>query len=127
MTESSGGMRPGERRLGGDDVGRAWDADMHPAIMASLTRLLLPLALVMTRRLTESERQTRDVAAEKIEGVWRSAGATIPAAIPDDLVDRLAGLQSEDGSFRSVDDRWMEDNPLLITAYSLLARQYVVN
>lgn len=45
----------------------------------------------------------------------------------NDLVDRLAGLQSEDGSFRSVDDRWMEDNPLLITAYSLLALQHVVN
>jgi squalene-hopene/tetraprenyl-beta-curcumene cyclase len=45
----------------------------------------------------------------------------------NDLVDRLAGLQSEDGSFRSVDDRWMEDNPLLITAYSLVALQHVVN
>lgn len=42
----------------------------------------------------------------------------------NDLIDRLAALQNEDGSFRSVDDRWMEDNPVLITAYSLLALQH---
>ncbi len=33
---------------GCDDVGRAWDRDLHPAIMASLTRLLLPLALLVS-------------------------------------------------------------------------------
>lgn len=38
-----------------------------------------------------------------------------------DLVTRLAGLQNEDGSFRSIDDRWMENNPVLITAYALIA------
>jgi len=38
-----------------------------------------------------------------------------------DLIDRLAGLQNEDGSFQSVDSRWMEDNPVLITAYGLIA------
>ncbi|MEM9064462.1 MAG: prenyltransferase/squalene oxidase repeat-containing protein [Planctomycetota bacterium] len=38
-----------------------------------------------------------------------------------DLIDRLGELQNEDGSFRSVDTRWMEDNPVLITAYSLIA------
>lgn len=41
----------------------------------------------------------------------------------NDLVDALARLQEPDGSFRSVDDRWMENSPLLITAYSLLALQ----
>jgi squalene-hopene/tetraprenyl-beta-curcumene cyclase len=39
----------------------------------------------------------------------------------NDLIDRLAELQSEDGSFKSLDKRWMEDNPVLITAYALLA------
>lgn len=39
----------------------------------------------------------------------------------DDLIEQLATLQNEDGSFRSVDDRWMENNPVLITAYSLIA------
>lgn len=41
----------------------------------------------------------------------------------NDLIDQLATLQNKDGSFRPVDDRWMEDNPVLITAYSLIALQ----
>ena len=40
-----------------------------------------------------------------------------------DLIDTLESLQQADGSFRVVDDRWMEDNPVLITAYSLIALQ----
>ena len=36
---------PGPRQ---DAEGRAWDPDLHPAIMASLTRLLLPLALLVS-------------------------------------------------------------------------------
>lgn len=38
-----------------------------------------------------------------------------------DLIDRLATLQNDDGSFKSVDKRWMEDKPELITAFSLIA------
>jgi hypothetical protein len=38
-----------------------------------------------------------------------------------DLTERLARLQQPDGSFRVVDDRWMESDPVLITAYSLVA------
>jgi multicomponent K+:H+ antiporter subunit A len=30
-----------------DGAGRSWDADAHPAIMATLTRILLPLALLV--------------------------------------------------------------------------------
>lgn len=41
-----------------------------------------------------------------------------------DLVARLATLQDADGSFRSVDDRWLEDNKVLITAYALRALQH---
>lgn len=44
----------------------------------------------------------------------------------NDLVDRLAELQNPDGSFKVIDDRWMEDNPVLITAYSLVALQHAV-
>lgn len=44
----------------------------------------------------------------------------------EDLVDMLEGLQLRDGSFRSVDDRWMENNPVLITAYSLIALQHAL-
>lgn len=39
----------------------------------------------------------------------------------NDLVDKLETLQEPDGQFRSVNKRWMEDNPVLITAYSLIA------
>jgi len=42
----------------------------------------------------------------------------------NDLIDRLAQLQKEDGSFVSVDKRWLEDNPVLITAYALLALEH---
>jgi squalene-hopene/tetraprenyl-beta-curcumene cyclase len=36
-----------------------------------------------------------------------------------DLGEKLASLQQADGSFKVVDDRWMENNPVLITAYGL--------
>lgn len=36
-----------------------------------------------------------------------------------DLGEKLAALQQADGSFKVVDDRWMENNPVLITAYGL--------
>ncbi len=38
-----------------------------------------------------------------------------------DLVNRLTELQQPDGSFKSIDPRWMEDNNVLITAYALIA------
>lgn len=38
-----------------------------------------------------------------------------------ELIDRMAELQNEDGSFKSVSSRWMENNPVLITAYALIA------
>jgi len=41
----------------------------------------------------------------------------------EDLIDTLESLQQSDGSFRVVDDRWMESDPVLITAYSLIALQ----
>lgn len=44
----------------------------------------------------------------------------------NDLIARLAELQNPDGSFKVIDDRWMEDNPVLITAYALLALQHAV-
>ncbi len=44
----------------------------------------------------------------------------------EDLIDRLAGLQNADGSFKSVHDRWMENDPVLITAYALLALEHAV-
>ncbi|MFM9957024.1 MAG: prenyltransferase/squalene oxidase repeat-containing protein [Phycisphaerales bacterium] len=41
----------------------------------------------------------------------------------NDLIAHLETMQNQDGSFKSVDDRWMENNPVLITAYALIALQ----
>jgi squalene-hopene/tetraprenyl-beta-curcumene cyclase len=41
----------------------------------------------------------------------------------EDLVNRLAELQDADGSFKSLDERWMENDKVLITAYALMALQ----
>ena len=45
----------------------------------------------------------------------------------NDLIDRLGGLQNPDGSFRSVHQRWMEGEPVLITAYALIALQHAIH
>ncbi|MEZ6234802.1 MAG: prenyltransferase/squalene oxidase repeat-containing protein [Phycisphaerales bacterium] len=42
----------------------------------------------------------------------------------NDLIDALADLQNPDGSFRPVDERWMENNPVLITAYAAIALEH---
>jgi hypothetical protein len=67
--------------------------------------------------------RTYDALGEQVVPVQRADGTTEQRDWAKDLVDQLATLQNEDGSFRSVDDRWMEDNPVLITAYSLIALQ----
>ncbi len=39
-----------------------------------------------------------------------------------ELIDKLASLQNADGSWAG-DKRWMEDNPVLVTSYCLIALQ----
>jgi Prenyltransferase and squalene oxidase repeat len=50
-------------------------------------------------------------------------GSTTERNWAKDLVAQLSTLQNEDGSFRASKQgaRWMEDNPVLITAYSVIA------
>lgn len=60
-----------------------------------------------------------------IEAV-RSGGETETHDWSNDLIDALAGLQNADGSFESVNERWMEGDPVLITSYALLALQEAV-
>ncbi|MCA9279357.1 MAG: hypothetical protein H6815_08650 [Phycisphaeraceae bacterium] len=43
-----------------------------------------------------------------------------------DLINQLASMQEADGSFKVVDDRWMENDPVLITSYSLIALQHAL-
>ena len=50
-------------------------------------------------------------------------GTTQSVAWREALVSKLAKLQRDDGSFATVDDRWMENNQVLTTAYVLIALQ----
>jgi squalene-hopene/tetraprenyl-beta-curcumene cyclase len=67
-----------------------------------------------------------DALGEPTLEVVREGGTTQRRNWAGDLIERLATLQNEDGSFRSVDDRWMEDNNVLITAYAVIALQHAV-
>lgn len=62
-----------------------------------------------------------DAFGEPTLEVTADDGSTREANWANDLIDRLAELQNEDGSFRPVNDRWMENDPVLITAYTLIA------
>jgi squalene-hopene/tetraprenyl-beta-curcumene cyclase len=54
---------------------------------------------------------------DSIDGVdWREA-----------MIDRLETLQTSDGSFEIRHDRWMESDPVLITAYALIAIEHILN
>lgn len=68
-----------------------------------------------------------DAFGEPTLEVSNEDGSTRDANWADDLVDRLAELQQSDGSFRSVDDRWMENDPVLITAYAMVALGEVID
>jgi squalene-hopene/tetraprenyl-beta-curcumene cyclase len=67
-----------------------------------------------------------DTLGEATLEVVRDGGAVERRDWAGDLIERLSSLQNEDGSFRSVDDRWMEDNSVLITAYAVIALQHAV-
>jgi hypothetical protein len=68
--------------------------------------------------------RAHDALGEREVIVKTPSGASERRVWARDLVDRLEKLQNTDGSFRSVDNRWMEDNPVLITAYALIALEH---
>ncbi|HED53303.1 MAG TPA: hypothetical protein ENJ00_03780 [Phycisphaerales bacterium] len=41
-----------------------------------------------------------------------------------ELVQKLESQQQDDGSFQVMEDRWLESDPVLVTAYSLIALQH---
>ncbi|MBX3381488.1 MAG: terpene cyclase/mutase family protein [Phycisphaeraceae bacterium] len=53
--------------------------------------------------------------------VVAETGRTRTADWREDLIKALAAHQKSDGSFEELDKRWMENNPVLITAYGLNA------
>ncbi|MDP1662616.1 MAG: prenyltransferase/squalene oxidase repeat-containing protein [Phycisphaerales bacterium] len=55
-----------------------------------------------------------------------SDGKSTPQNWRADLINQLATMQNDDGSFKSVNKRWMEDNTTLITAYALLAAEHAL-
>jgi squalene-hopene/tetraprenyl-beta-curcumene cyclase len=99
-----------ERAHGRLADGRAWRAtDVQSASHASTT---YGPDGTETNGLTYTWSATFTITDER---AWRS-----------DLINKLAELQREDGSFRPVDDRWMEDDPVLITAYCLIAIEHAL-
>jgi len=75
--------------------------------------------VTFSRALDASGRDTIEIIGDN--------GATATRDWANDLIDRLAELQNDDGSFRSVHDRWMEGDPVLITAYALIALQHALD
>jgi len=80
--------------------------------------------LTLARALDARGKQLPDPAAAHIIEVRKADGTIDRRDWASDLIDRLAELQNPDGSFKSVDDRWLENNPTLITAYALIALQH---
>ncbi len=62
--------------------------------------------------------------AQPMIDVQSPDGTTVQRDWAKDLTERLAELQKPDGSFEKIDDRWMEDNAVLTTAYSLVALRH---
>jgi squalene-hopene/tetraprenyl-beta-curcumene cyclase len=93
-------------------IARNWTLDENPGMgaegqyyyYAALARALDAFGRD-TLEVRDADGQTRTIH-------WRT-----------ELIEHLAALQEPDGSFRVLDDRWMENNPVLITAYALIALQ----
>lgn len=61
---------------------------------------------------------------EPVLATTESEGATVvERRWAEDLVARLASLQQEDGSFALRGNRWLEKDPVLVTAYGVIALQ----
>ncbi len=69
--------------------------------------------VVFAKALSANGQSTLDIV--NADGTTRSANWR------SDLASKLASLQESDGSMKPLDDRWMEDNRVLITAYALNA------
>lgn len=54
-------------------------------------------------------------------------GSTEPRDWANDLIDTIVGLQAKDGSWANKENRWMEDQPVLVTAYSIIALQNAID
>jgi squalene-hopene/tetraprenyl-beta-curcumene cyclase len=78
--------------------------------------------LMFARALEAGKINTMDAVTTDASG----KKTTVPHNWRADLINRLAELQNPDGSFKSVNPRWMEDNPQLITGYGLIALEHAL-
>lgn len=96
-------------------IGRNYTVEENPGIG---TDGLYYYYLTFARALDAAGIESLEVAAAS------DGGVTTERDWANDLIDQLATLQDENGSFRSVDERWMENDPVLITAYAMLALEH---
>lgn len=95
-----------------DWIGQHWTLEFNPNMPEKQSKEgLYYYYLTFARALgTWNEPIVRDKAGREHD--WRS-----------ELVERLAKLQKDDGSWVNEADRWMEGSPALTTAYSMIALQ----
>ena len=68
------------------------------------------------------------VGDDSIEGIQVTTGVGIETHDwANDMIDKITSLQAEDGSWANTESRWMEDNPILCTAYAVLALQSAID
>lgn len=65
---------------------------------------------------------TRALSAANVEAIPQAAGGTL--AWREALVRKVLSLQRPDGSWINENNRWWENDPVLVTSYSLLALEF---
>lgn len=65
---------------------------------------------------------TRALSAANVDAIPQAAGGTL--AWREALIRKVISLQRPDGSWINENNRWWENDPILVTAYSLLALEF---
>ena len=65
---------------------------------------------------------TRALCAANIDTIPQASGTAV--AWREALIKKVAGLQKTDGSWVNENNRWWENDPVLVTSYSLLALEF---
>ncbi len=65
---------------------------------------------------------TRALCAAGVDAIPQASGGTL--AWREALIKKVAGLQKPDGSWINDNNRWWENDPVLVTSYSVLALEF---
>ncbi|MBL8878062.1 MAG: terpene cyclase/mutase family protein [Phycisphaerales bacterium] len=108
------GVSPGDPRVKAarDWIGRHWTLDFNPNMPEKQSREGLYYYYHVLARALAASGDEIVVDPQGNEHLWRA-----------ELIKRLQQLQKRDGSFVNEEDRWMEGEPELTTAYALLTVQ----